>query len=298
MGAFYEDIVGLRAVSREPEHHVWFSLSGLEFAIHAPESEPGPDFTPRPQGTLMWFEASGQLGDVAMRLRERGLRVWGPFDGGARDLLYTLDPDGNMVGLFTTKPDAATSAIAGSVHATPSPFELETRRLRLRDYVPSDLEAVHVFASDPAVVEHLPFGPNDLADTDAFLGRAMASARASPRRTYEVALTDRETHELIGGIRLGIQSDVHRDASLGYILRRDLWGRGLVTEAAAALVNLGFARLGLHRIWATCSVENVASRRVLEKIGMHREAHLRDHLWVKGRWRDSYLYAFLESDRG
>lgn len=155
---------------------------------------------------------------------------------------------------------------------------------------------MHRFTSDPAVVEHLTFGPNELADTEAFLRRTAEAARASPRRSYEVALTDRESGELIGGIRLGIESDVHRDASLGYILRRDLWGRGLVTEAATAMVGFGFSRLGMHRIWATCAVDNIGSRRVLEKIRMKREAHLREHSWVKGHWRDSYLYAVLESE--
>lgn len=175
-------------------------------------------------------------------------------------------------------------------------FEFVTQRLRLRDYEPSDIDAVHLFVSDPEVVEHLPFGPNQRSDTEAFLERTRASARAVPRRSYEVALTDRTTGELIGGIRLGVQSDVHRDASLGYILRRDLWGRGLVTEAARALVGFGFARLEFHRVWATCAVDNVGSRRVLEKLGMTREAHLRQHLWVRGRWRDSYLYAILEQE--
>lgn len=107
MGAFYEDIVGLRAVRREPAHHVWFSLNGLEFAIHAPETAPGPDFTPKARGILMWFEAPEPLDDIAERLRQRRSPVWGPFDGGARRLLYALDPDGNMVGLFTTKSDWA-----------------------------------------------------------------------------------------------------------------------------------------------------------------------------------------------
>lgn len=177
-----------------------------------------------------------------------------------------------------------------------APFELLTERLRLRDYEAADLDAVHRFSSDPAVVEHLPFGPNERSDTEAFLQRAMALARAVPRRSYEVALTDRMTRELIGGIRLGIESELHRDASLGYILRRDLWGRGLVTEAASALVGFGFRRLQLHRVWATCAVDNIGSRRVLEKLGMTREAHLRQHSWVKGRWRDSYLYAILEQE--
>lgn len=176
------------------------------------------------------------------------------------------------------------------------PFELSTERLRLRDYVPADAVAVQLFAGDPEVVAHLPFGPNELIDTEAFIRRAMASARATPRRSYEVALTDRTTGELVGGIRLGVQSEIHREASLGYILRRDRWGRGLMTEAPSALAEFGFRQLELHRIWATCAVDNIGSMRVLEKIGMRLEGHLREHISVRGQWRSSYLYAVLKDD--
>lgn len=85
--------------------------------------------------------------------------------------------------------------------------------------------------------------------------------------------------------------------TIGYILRRDQWGRGLMTEAASALVEVGFPRLRAHRIWATCAVDNIGSMRVLEKVGMRRECHLGGHLWVRGKWRDSYLYPLVEGDQ-
>ena len=51
----------------------------------------------------MWFESARPLSEVAAQLAGRGVRFWGPFEGGQRDLLLTLDPDGNMVGLFVVK---------------------------------------------------------------------------------------------------------------------------------------------------------------------------------------------------
>ncbi len=65
---------------------------------------------------------------------------------------------------------------------------------------------------------------------------------------------------------------------------------------AAGLLRFGFETLGLHRIHAIVEPENVASTRVLEKVGMRREGHLRDHRYAKGRWRDSLLYAILEGE--
>ncbi|MDE3102247.1 MAG: GNAT family N-acetyltransferase [Chloroflexota bacterium] len=172
-----------------------------------------------------------------------------------------------------------------------------TERLRLREHDAGDLAALHGIASDPAVVEYLQFGPNEVSDTQVHLDQVMRDARAVPRRSYELVMTGRRTAELIGAVRLGMDREVDQSANLGYIVRRDLWGRGFATEAASAMVDYGFARLGLHRIWAICDVRNVGSRRVLEKLGMTREAHLREHLWVKGRWRDSYLYSILKQER-
>ena len=65
-----------------------------------------------------------------------------------------------------------------------------------------------------------------------------------------------------------------------------------------AIVEFGFSKLGLHRIFGTCDPANTASVRLLEKVGMQREGHLREHKWGKGKWRDSFLYAILEQELG
>ena len=69
-----------------------------------------------------------------------------------------------------------------------------------------------------------------------------------------------------------------------------------VRQAARGLLAFGFETLGLHRIAATCDTGNVGSARVLEKIGMRREALFREDSLLRGRWRDSFLYAVLEHE--
>ena len=71
---------------------------------------------------------------------------------------------------------------------------------------------------------------------------------------------------------------------------------GYATEASEALLAFGFDKLELHRVIATCDVGNASSARVLEKIGMRREAQFREDAWIRGVWRDSYLYAILEEE--
>jgi len=175
---------------------------------------------------------------------------------------------------------------------------LTTHRLILREFREDDWVAVHEYASDPAVVRYMPWGPNREEDTQVFIQRALALQSEDPRTGYEFAVTLRPDGELIGGCGLHAMSFEHRSSFLGYCFRREAWGRGYATEAAAALLAFGFERLGLHRMSATCDTENAASARVLEKVGMRREGHFRDDTLVRGRWRDSYLYAVLAGEWG
>jgi RimJ/RimL family protein N-acetyltransferase len=169
--------------------------------------------------------------------------------------------------------------------------ELLTERLLLRDYRDDDLDAVQVYASDPEVCRFMEWGPNTLEDTRLFLDTVTGSAREQPRTAYELAIT--REGELVGGIGLRVESEAHRRGSVGWVLRRDAWGHGYATEAARALIAFGVESLGLHRIEATCEPANVASARVMAKVGMRPEGHLRHHMLVRGSWRDSLLHALV-----
>ncbi len=173
---------------------------------------------------------------------------------------------------------------------------LRTERLVLRDFVERDWSAVHEYGSDPDVVTFMPWGPNSEEDTRAFIESALASQREESRDKFELAVTLADSGRLIGGCGIRVSAPSDRGADMGYCLRRDHWGLGLGTGASRAIVRFGFEQLGLHRIIATCDVENRASARVLEKIGMRREAHFRADSAIRGEWRDSYLYAILEDE--
>jgi [ribosomal protein S5]-alanine N-acetyltransferase len=121
-------------------------------------------------------------------------------------------------------------------------------------------------------------------------------AHEQPRVQYQLGIVWHETDELVGSARLGISSPTHRSGDIGYGVRRDLWGRGIATEAAALLLGFGFGPLGLHRIFAVHHPDNVASGRVLQKLGMRFEGRHRDHMYAHGTWRDSLAYAILEDE--
>ena len=173
---------------------------------------------------------------------------------------------------------------------------IETERLVLRDFSMEDAPAVHRYGSDPEVVRYMPWGPNTWADTKDFLRRKLDGQRADPRSVFDFAVTLYSSGEIIGSCGISIISTQRRQAAIGYVYRRDVWGKGYATEAAKALVALGFEELGMHRIFTYCDVDNIASARVLEKTGMQREGLVRHDALVRGQWRDSYLYAILEDE--
>ncbi|MGY2032470.1 GNAT family N-acetyltransferase [Nocardia gipuzkoensis] len=99
---------------------------------------------------------------------------------------------------------------------------------------------------------------------------------------------------LIGSAAIGVTSAQHRRGEFGFVFHRDFWSQGYATEVGMLLLRFGFDRLRLRRISATCHPDNHASARVLEKVGSTLEGRMRSHLFVRGVWRDSLLYAAVD----
>ena len=92
------------------------------------------------------------------------------------------------------------------------------------------------------------------------------------------------------------RSELHRQGEIGFVLHPDHHGQGYAGEAACAMLRLGFEELGLHRIVGRCEPRNEASARLLERLGMRREAHLIENEWVKGEWQSELVYAMLDRE--
>ncbi|MCS3781229.1 GNAT family N-acetyltransferase [Tsukamurella ocularis] len=154
-------------------------------------------------------------------------------------------------------------------------------------FSPDDFAAVHAFASDLRVCEFMTWGPNSPVDTHRFLMERMTpSANA-----YHLAVIVRG--EVVGSAAVWETDSANMIGEMGYSLAPHVWGNGYATEAARMLIDIGRERLGLVRIAATCDVDNAASARVLEKIGMAREGTLRSLKVVRGERRDHHLYAVI-----
>ena len=111
-----------------------------------------------------------------------------------------------------------------------------------------------------------------------------------------VAALDTETGRYIGEFMLRLTSAQSRQGEIGWSVHPDVQGRGLATEGAREMLRLGFGELGLHRIVAECDRRNVASQRVMERLGMRREATFIENQFLKGEWVGESVYAILETE--
>jgi RimJ/RimL family protein N-acetyltransferase len=130
----------------------------------------------------------------------------------------------------------------------------------------------------------------------AFLARFIAQQERQPRLKFQLAITLPTTGQLIGNAGIRIKTAGGHEADIGYELDPQHWGLGYASEAARSLVQLGFDQLRLHRISAHCLTENLASARVLEKLGMRLEGRQRDSERFKGRYWDTLHYAILDHE--
>jgi RimJ/RimL family protein N-acetyltransferase len=166
---------------------------------------------------------------------------------------------------------------------------VETPRLVIRPFAPDDWRAVHAYASDAATMRYIPGGAMSEDQVRAFVAEKGGEAATA-------AVVLRAEDRLIGHLPFHPWY-APRTYEIGWVFDPRDHGRGYATEAAAALLRHGFETLGLHRIIATCQPENVASWRVMEKIGLRREGHFRRCVYVdEATWWDEYFYALLEED--
>jgi len=179
--------------------------------------------------------------------------------------------------------------------SAPAPwFPIRTARLLLREFEARDRDDVHEYASDPETVRYMDWGPNTPEVTDERLRALLAEQRKWPRPEVNLAVEASDIRKVIGSVR--IRLGPQRSADFGYVLGRRWWRVGYGYEATSALLQTAFARLDVHRAWASCDVRNTASLRLLEKLGMRCEGTLRRDRLVRDGWRDTHLYVVLEEE--
>ena len=173
-------------------------------------------------------------------------------------------------------------------------FPIETERLRLRPFEPGDIDAFVAMHTHPDVPRYLYWGVRSRQELESVLAGKIERARLERRGdAVDVAVFVRESGAFAGSVSLTWIDSEHRQGEIGFILDPAQHGNGYATEAARGLLRVAFEELGLHRVYGRLDARNTASARVLERLGMRREAHLVENEYVKGEWTDEAVYALL-----
>jgi RimJ/RimL family protein N-acetyltransferase len=176
-------------------------------------------------------------------------------------------------------------------------YPVRTDRLLLRPLTAHDADALLAYRSRPDVCRYVPFEPM----TREIINERIATQWARTELTDEgqaltLGVAVAATGELVGDVVLFWHSRLHAAGELGYVLNPDFGGRGFATEAANAILRLGFEGLGLHRIVARVDERNESSARLARRLGLREEARLVQNEFFKGEWSNELDFAMLADE--
>jgi RimJ/RimL family protein N-acetyltransferase len=174
-------------------------------------------------------------------------------------------------------------------------YPIATPRLLIRPLTAADAPAVYAYQSRPDVCRYIPYSPRTLDQVSERISAAR-STLDEPGQAVVLGVVRRDDDVLVGDVMLAWTSRKHGSGEIGYVLNPAYFGNGYATEAANAMLSLGFDGLGLHRIIARVDARNSASAAVLQRLGMRQEAYLRENEWFKDEWTDEIDFALLADE--
>ena len=161
----------------------------------------------------------------------------------------------------------------------------------------ADEEAMYQYHSNPDVVRYIPWFPRDHEQVRASITKIMKATRLEIEGDYlNLAVTLKSTGRLIGQVSIEFTSDVNEGGEVGYVFNPEFGGQGYATEAIATIISHGFDLVGFHRVIARTDPRNIASIKVLERLGFRQEAHFISEEFIKGEWADTLIFAVLDSE--
>lgn len=168
--------------------------------------------------------------------------------------------------------------------------KLETERLILRRFTDPDLEPFVAYRGLPEVARYQSWDAYSLSDGRKLMAEMQSREPGAPGEWFQFAVVERASNALVGDCALRVEGP---QGEVGFTLHPAYQGKGYATEAVRGLLEYAFSTLGSHRVIGNCDARNLASARVLERVGMRREAHFVEDYWSKGEWTSSLIYAIL-----
>jgi RimJ/RimL family protein N-acetyltransferase len=172
---------------------------------------------------------------------------------------------------------------------------LKTENLVIRAFERKDLDVFALYRSQEMVAKYQSWASYTYQDAIELFEGMDYSAYGTEGDWYQLAISTRETDELIGDLAVHfVDAD---QIEIGFTVSPQHQGKSVATEAVARFLRYVFGELNKHRVVATTDVENTASYRLLEKLGFRREGHFIQNIFFKGAWGDEYQYALLRSEQ-
>jgi RimJ/RimL family protein N-acetyltransferase len=185
----------------------------------------------------------------------------------------------------------------GNVMADEGFTELAGRRVTLRRFHRDDLTTFVAYRSSEQVARFQSWdAPYRREEGERFIQDIARQHPDMPGEWFQFAVELRSTGQLIGDCAAMPHADDPRQCDIGFTISTEHQGHGYATEAGRLLLNYLFAERDKHRITAYCDPRNVASAALLQRLGMRREAHLRENTWAHGEWTDDLVYALLRDE--
>ena len=173
-------------------------------------------------------------------------------------------------------------------------INIKTDRLLLRKFQMSDADSIFdTWTSDERVAKYTSWNAHQtVADTKAYVAY-MVSKNELSDYNWVIELDNK----IIGAINVCYSDEYLEIAGIAYVLGYDYWGKGYMTEAAKEVIRFLFNDVNYRKIIAGCDSENIGSSKVMEKVGMKREAVLRENIMRKdGTWGDDFQYGLLKRE--
>ena len=193
--------------------------------------------------------------------------------------------------------ESAANAICDAKAVFAPDWPITTERLLLRPFAPKDLDELYAIHGDEGNVRYLYNEARTREELQDLLERKISGAAVNAEGDWlSAAAALRESGDVVADVSLLWASELHKQGEIGFIVHPSHQGRGYATEAARPLLVFAFETLRLHRVYGRVEPRNVGSSRVLEKLGMRKEAHLVENEWVKGEWQSEAIYAILADE--
>ncbi len=172
---------------------------------------------------------------------------------------------------------------------------LKTKRLTLRKVEPEDIDSIFKYASDIEIDRYVGWDYHkSIDDTKEFVDSILTKYQKDEPSDW--GIIDNQAKCMIGTIGLFNYNKIHGFIEIGYALSREYWNKGIMTEALNIVNRYCYDELNVNRIEANCFIENIGSKKVLEKCGFRSEGILREKFYAKGKYNDVEIFSKIRNE--